>query len=311
MNSPHEISRRQFVARATAGVGGLSASLAASAGQAKPRGPEDAAAKPKRRKVRELDEFLRSLDPESRGPNSPDGLICGDPEAEIRAVGTTWMASMQVLEKAAAQGINLIVTHEPTFWFHGTPRRPELKACEQNQVDVSFKMQFIAEHGITIIRAHNCWDLYPEYGIEASLQAVLELPDPVHYFGGYHHLYRIPKTNLEKLARHCKAKMGLASVRVSGDLAKPVEQVVMAYGSSSSTQAYYRFWKQGADAVISGEQSEWATVRPAIDMGMGLIELGHSNTEAFGMKGMARLLQEHFPGLRIEHLPTGDSFQYL
>ena len=96
-----------------------------------------------------------------------------------------------------------------------------------------------------------------------------------------------------------------------GDLAKPVEQVVMAYGSSSSTTSYYRFWKHGADAVISGEQSEWSTVRPAIDMGMGVIELGHSNSEAFGMEGMARLLRENFPGLRVEHVPTGDSFQYL
>ncbi len=85
----------------------------------------------------------------------------------------------------------------------------------------------------------------------------------------------------------------------------------MAYGSSSSTEGYYRFWKRGADAVISGEESEWSTVRPAIDMGLGVIELGHSNTEAFGMEGMAQLLKKHFPGLRIEHVPTGDSFQYV
>jgi putative NIF3 family GTP cyclohydrolase 1 type 2 len=232
-------------------------------------------------------------------------------ETEIRAVGTTWMASLPVLKTAVAKGINLMVTHEPTFWFHGTPRRTELQLCEQNKVDIAFKTQFLAEHGMVVIRAHNCWDLYPKYGIEASLQTALEFPEPVEYLSGYHHLYKIPKTNLGKLARHCKAKLGLPSVRVSGDLAKPVERIVMAYGSSSSTEGYYRFWKRGADAVISGEQSEWSTVRPAIDMGMGVIELGHSNTEAFGMEGMARLLKEHFPELRIEHLPTGDSFQHV
>ena len=311
MSKPLQISRRRFMARATAGAGVLSASLAASGGQQQPQGSEGATANEQRLKVKELDEFLRSLDPQARGPNSPDGLICGDLEAEIRAVGTTWMASMQVLEDAAARGINLIVTHEPTFWYHGTPRRPELKACEQYQVDVSFKTRFVAEHGITVLRAHNCWDLYPKHGIEAALQTALGLPDPVHYFGGYHHLYEVPKTNLQELARHCKEKMGLASVRVSGDLAKPVQRVVMAYGSSSSTAAYYRFWKQGADAVISGEQSEWAVIRPAIDMGIGVIELGHSNTEAFGMQSMAQLLKGHFPGVRIEYLPTGDSFQYV
>ena len=63
--------------------------------------------------------------------------------------------------------------------------------------------------------------------------------------------------------------------------------------------------------MISGEQCEWADIRPASDMGLGVIELGHSNTEAFGMEGLARLLREHFTGVPIEHIPTGDSFGYV
>ena len=100
-------------------------------------------------------------------------------------------------------------------------------------------------------------------------------------------------------------------VRVAGDLGMSVEKLVLAYGSSSGTERYYRFWRAGADAVISGEQSEWSCVRPAIDMELGVIELGHSNTERFGMGGMARYLREHFPDIPIEHIPTGDSFTYV
>jgi putative NIF3 family GTP cyclohydrolase 1 type 2 len=151
----------------------------------------------------------------------------------------------------------------------------------------------------------------PQYGIEGALQAALELPDPARHLAGLHHLYEIPRTSLEKLARHCKRKLGMAAVRVCGNLAKPVERIVMAYGASSSTRSYYGFWKAGADAVLSGEQCEWADVRPAIDMGLGVIELGHANSEAFGMKSLAQLLQKSFPGLRIEYLATGDSFHYL
>ena len=309
MIGEREISRRGLLAQGMGAVGLIATSNAVLWGEASTE--KDAAAKRGTLRAKEVDDFLRSLDPSARSDSSPDGLIWGKLETEIRAVGTTWMASLPVLQSAVAKGINLIVTHEPTFWFHGTPRRTELQLCEQNKVDISFKTQYLEKHGMTIIRAHNCWDLYPKYGIEASLQAALEFPEPVEYLSGYHHLYRIPKTNLEGLARHCKAKMGLASVRVSGDLAKPVERIVMAYGSSSSTEAYYRFWKRGADAVISGEQSEWSTIRPAIDMGLGVLELGHSNTEAFGMQGMAQLLQQKVPDLRIEHLPTGDSFHYV
>ena len=46
-------------------------------------------------------------------------------------------------------------------------------------------------------------------------------------------------------------------------------------------------------------------------MGLGVIELGHSNTEAFGMEGLARLLREHFPDVPVEHIPAGDSFGYV
>jgi putative NIF3 family GTP cyclohydrolase 1 type 2 len=260
--------------------------------------------------VQDFDDFLRDLDPEARSDSSPDGLKSGDPDMPVRAVGTTWMASMPVLEQAVARGINLIVTHEPTFWYHGTPANPELGLCEQHGVDVSFKTGFLEEHGMAIIRAHNCWDRYPDYGIEASLRAVLELPEPVGCVSSFYSLYGIPPTSLQALALHCKAVIGMPCVRFCGDPDQVVERLVLAYGSSSSTAQYYRFRQEGVGAVISGEQCEWADIRPAIDMGLGVIELGHANTEAYGMEGLARLLREHFPSVPIEHIPAGDSFRY-
>jgi putative NIF3 family GTP cyclohydrolase 1 type 2 len=313
MVNEQTISRRRFVGQA---AGGLAAANSLTSARGGATQPENSYASREPLRVRNFDEFLAKLDPQARSENCTDGLICGDLQTEVRAVGSTWMASMAVLQSAVAKGINLIVTHEPTFWCTGTTKAPELKRCEESQVDLSFKVQFIAEHGIAIIRAHDCWDAYPKYGIEDSLRAALELPEPsrtIFYLRRSvpFHLYQIPKTTLEGLARHCKGKLGLTSVRVSGDLGKPVERIVMAYGASSTLPSYYRFWKEGIDAVISGEQTEWQVVRPAIDMGLGIVELGHSNTEAFGMEGMARLLREHFPGVRIEYLPTGDSFKYV
>jgi len=261
--------------------------------------------------VGDFDRFLAGLDPDARGPAHRDGLKWGDARAEVRAVGTTWMASMPVLKRAAAEGINLIITHEPTFWFDGTPRFTELERCNQHEVDISFKTSFLDEHGIAIIRAHDCWDRYPDYGIEASLRRTLGIPEPVEYLGGYHSFYEVPETTLGELARHCKDRLGLPHARVSGELAKPVRRLVIAYGCTSGTERYYRFWKRGADAVISGEQCEWAAVRPAIDMGMGVIELGHAATEQFGMEGMARLLREHFPDVPVRHLPTDASYQWI
>ena len=44
--------------------------------------------------VQDVDDFLRGLDPDARHDNSPDGLTWGDPNMEVRAIGATWMASM-------------------------------------------------------------------------------------------------------------------------------------------------------------------------------------------------------------------------
>jgi len=76
--------------------------------------------------VRDFDEFLAQLDPSARCPTSPDGLKWGSLDQEVHAVATTWMASMDVIRRAAGFGADLIVTHEPTFWFQGTHENDEL-----------------------------------------------------------------------------------------------------------------------------------------------------------------------------------------
>ena len=76
--------------------------------------------------VQDFDDFLHKLDSAARNDTSSDGLKWGDPKMTVRAVGTTWMASMPVLQRAVEKGINLIVTHEPTFWHSGNPKDPEL-----------------------------------------------------------------------------------------------------------------------------------------------------------------------------------------
>src|SRR5437660_8229482 len=44
-----------------------------------------------------------------------DGFKAGNPETAVHGIATTAMATMDVLSQAAKAGLNLIVTHEPTF----------------------------------------------------------------------------------------------------------------------------------------------------------------------------------------------------
>lgn len=45
-----------------------------------------------------------------------DRYISGLPETEVTGVVTTFMATVDVIKKAAELGSNMIITHEPTYF---------------------------------------------------------------------------------------------------------------------------------------------------------------------------------------------------
>ena len=42
----------------------------------------------------------------------------GDPDVEVTGAVVTWMLTMDVIDEAERMGVNLVVTHEPTFYSH-------------------------------------------------------------------------------------------------------------------------------------------------------------------------------------------------
>jgi len=64
----------------------------------------------------------------------------------VNGIAVTMMATMDVLERAAASGHNLIITHEPTFYSHEDNPR-DLPAHENDPV-LAAKRKFMAEQGL-------------------------------------------------------------------------------------------------------------------------------------------------------------------
>ena len=50
-----------------------------------------------------------------------DTIKAGDPETPVKGIALTMMATLDVLQRAAAAGQNLVITHEPTFYDHLDP----------------------------------------------------------------------------------------------------------------------------------------------------------------------------------------------
>src|SRR5580693_288534 len=48
-------------------------------------------------------------------PKTVDNLLTGSPETPVKGIATTMMATLDVVERCAAKGLNMIVSHETPF----------------------------------------------------------------------------------------------------------------------------------------------------------------------------------------------------
>lgn len=261
--------------------------------------------------VRELDNFFAQLMPDKRVPGGRDGLKWGSPEAEIRAVATTWMATLDVIRRAAELGCNVIVTHEPTFyWDDVGSENTEWEIAAEHRTPTDAKHALLASSGIeAVLRVHDAWDFYPEYGITDSLARALNFRNKVSETGQVP-MWQLRRVALGEVARHAKTRLRLRQVRVVGDMAREVERLALAVGAFGGLEVILRAMEQGADLLIGGECSEWQVVRFCEDAGFGLILIGHAESETPGMVAMAGFLRERL-GLEAHSVPPAQTFVSL
>src|SRR3984893_9929776 len=135
-------------------------------------------------------------------PDTVDTFKSGNPDAEVKGIAVTMMATLDVLQRAAAAGQNLIITHEPTFYNH-LDKPDELEQKENDPV-LAAKRAFIQEHNLVIWRFHDHWHRMKRDGIEAGMAHALDwekFQDP-----GNQYLFAIPETDLEHLAAELKSR---------------------------------------------------------------------------------------------------------
>jgi putative NIF3 family GTP cyclohydrolase 1 type 2 len=260
--------------------------------------------------VRELDEFFVQLDPTKRTPEGRDGIKWGDPDAEVRAVATTWMATMSVIRQAANKACNVIVTHEPTFhWDDVRSQKAEYEIAADNTTPVEAKQKLLDDNGMAVIRVHDLWDGYPEYGITAALARLLNWRNRVSDVGQVP-MWQVQPVPVGEVARYVKIRARLAAVRVVGDLSGEVSNIALAVGAFGGLSTVQRAMGQGAHCLVGGECSEWQVVRFCEDAGFAMILMGHAESEEPGMAAMAQFLRERL-GLIAHHVPTNPTFTYL
>ena len=242
--------------------------------------------------------------------NTVDKIIVGDPDKEIRRALVTWVSSFRAVRAAVDKGVDMLITHEPTFYKHAN----ELSAEGRTQIGEE-KRRFIERTGLVVLRNHDCWDRWPDCGIPWAWARFLELPGKPVAFGdsGYQHRYDIDPIPVGELARRIARKTALLNepaVQLTGDASTIVSRVGIGTGCGCSIPVYL---EMGCDVSVVCDDGScyWREIQRAEDMGHPVIRVNHGTSEEPGMESLTRYINEHLSGVEAEHLPHGATFRLL
>jgi putative NIF3 family GTP cyclohydrolase 1 type 2 len=242
-----------------------------------------------------------------KGP-TVDTFKDGDPATPVKGIAVTMMATFDVLQRAAAQGCNLVITHEPTFWGHLDSYEP---MASENDAVLQAKRDFIKAHNMVIFRFHDhIHQMKPDMIVTGVIKALdwqkFQSPDS-------NLKYILPETTLGELAADIQKRLGSRTLRVTGDPSVKVSKIGFSPGFSGFDRNRKLLQDPDVDVLMYGEAHEWETIEYAVDAitagkKKGLITMGHIPSEEAGMKECAEWMKTFVPEVPIHFVSTPEPF---
>jgi len=211
------------------------------------------------------------------------------------------MTTFDMLKRANAAGLNMVITHEDTFWNDPDNTKDLL----ENPL-YKLKTEFAQKNDMVVWRDHDHMHaMKPDYTVVGELRSV-------GIRGGEHATMRpgvltIPETTLGEFAAQVKRSSGARAIRCVGDPKAKVSRILVGPGYATPRML------PEVDVVIGGEQQEAdggfdnvEYVLDAVSLGMakGVIMLGHVISEQAGMEDFATWLRTFIPGIPIQFVPA-------
>ena len=230
----------------------------------------------------------------------------GGPDTRVTGIATTFLATLDVLERANKAGLNMVITHEPTFYNHFD----ETESLQDDKV-LQAKQKFIEDNNMVVFRFHDHIHQTQPDGIYKGVVDQLGWQQYERSQRPYE--YRIPVTTLKSLAQTLQKTYPSANIRVVGNPDMELTGVGLVLGAAGAARQLASLQSDQVEVLIIGETHEWETVeyvRDAVRLGKkkALVLLGHAISEEGGMDYCASWLTNFIPEVPIRFLPAGDPF---
>jgi putative NIF3 family GTP cyclohydrolase 1 type 2 len=235
-----------------------------------------------------------------------DTFKSGSPDSPVTGIATTVFARFDMIQRAVAAGLNMIIPHEVTFWND----RDDISVVSADPL-YRQKADFLVKHGVVIFRMHDhMHDQRPDFLYVGSARE-LGL-DAKHETAPGSHRFIVPPTTLGALATALRRRVGARALRVVGDPAAVVSRIQLGVGYATPSVN-----GGDVDVVISGEQQEvdggfdspaYVLDAAALGISKGWIMLGHAVSEEAGMLEMAEWLRPLVPEVPVQLIKAGEPF---
>lgn len=242
-------------------------------------------------------------------PNqSVDKFIAGKTDMTVKGIGVTIMATLDVIERARAKGLNMVITHEPNFYS----QRDNLAQYPDDKV-LQYKRDYLEKNNVIVYRLYDQWlGRTPSGYIEGIMR---QMGWEKNVDSANSNMFIFEGKTLLELAREIETKLNIKTLRVLGDPKMPVKRAVIGYVNTSLEQGVQLISHDDVDTIIIGEANEWDVNEYAIDTystgkNKAVIYLGHLNSDVPGMKFCAEWLKGIIKEVPVEYIDFPEPFWF-
>lgn len=236
-----------------------------------------------------------------------DRIIHGWRDAPVTGIATCFTASIDVLRRAKAAGLNYIVPHEASFYERYDDFAES--AVRDDDPVLLAKKRFLDANGMVIQRMHAHAHSRPGDAIMTGLIRQLGWDGQRAARPGMPWI-DLPPVSAGDLGRHIAQRLGRKTLRMLGDPARMIRSVSVSAGMPGEN-AQIQQLESGADAVLLGEVREPEVLGYAQDMAASrpvTVYLAGHTAEDPGMGLLADWLKSVFPALPVQWLEMADPY---
>jgi putative NIF3 family GTP cyclohydrolase 1 type 2 len=251
-----------------------------------------------------VDRIKNNLGGPWRDTTYRDTFKSGGRETIVTGIATTVFVTLEVIQRAGAAGLNMIIPHEDTFWND----RDDTTVVSGDPL-YQTKLALLKKHNIVVFRMHDhMHSQRPDFTYVGSAR-LIGLESRYETAPGSHR-FVIPETTLGALAADVQKRSGARALRVVGNPDARVSRIQLGVGYATPPVNNAEI-----DVVISGEQQETDGVLDSpeyvldaatLGIAKGWIMLGHAISEEAGMLEMAEWIKGFVPEVPVQLVKAGE-----